>query len=245
MQPTYIPWLGCFDLIDQVDNFVFLDNVKLEKSYWDVRNQIKTKNGIVFLTVPVRAVNGRLLTLINEAIPDNTRNWQKKHLMSIMLAYNKARFFSEVYPFLEAFIQAQYSSLAQLNIELIKRVSEKIGIKTKFFIASELKNISGIKDSRLVTICNELNCNKYISPRGAAVYLESITPGGELTKKDISVYYQNYDHPEYHQLAGEFRSHMSIIDLLFNHGFDGALETIRKGRREPIFCEELHLNPPS
>ena len=37
MQPTYFPWIGYFDLIDQVDKFIFLDNVKLEKSIWQVR----------------------------------------------------------------------------------------------------------------------------------------------------------------------------------------------------------------
>ncbi|WP_368506726.1 WbqC family protein, partial [Staphylococcus pasteuri_A] len=42
MQPTYLPWLGYFSLINSADKFVFLDNVKLEKSDWHVRNKIKS-----------------------------------------------------------------------------------------------------------------------------------------------------------------------------------------------------------
>ena len=40
MQPTYIPWIGYFDLMDQSDIFIFYDNVKITRSYWDVRNKI-------------------------------------------------------------------------------------------------------------------------------------------------------------------------------------------------------------
>lgn len=31
MQPTYLPWLGYFDLIDQADIFILLDDVQLTK----------------------------------------------------------------------------------------------------------------------------------------------------------------------------------------------------------------------
>ena len=57
-QPTYLPWLGYFDLIDQVDAFVFLDNVQFEKQSWQQRNRIKTPTGLQWLTVPV-AFRGR------------------------------------------------------------------------------------------------------------------------------------------------------------------------------------------
>ena len=29
MQPTYMPWMGYFSMIDRVDEFVFLDMVQL------------------------------------------------------------------------------------------------------------------------------------------------------------------------------------------------------------------------
>ena len=41
MQPTYLPWLGYFSMIDDVDVFVFLDSVQLVKRSWQVRNRIK------------------------------------------------------------------------------------------------------------------------------------------------------------------------------------------------------------
>ena len=61
MQPTYMPWIGYFDLIDQVDKFVFLDDVKLVKQSWHVRNRIKTEQGALLLTIPVKKIVSNLI----------------------------------------------------------------------------------------------------------------------------------------------------------------------------------------
>ena len=47
MQPTFLPWIGYFSLIDKVDEFIFLDNVQFDKRSWQQRNKIKTKTGAV------------------------------------------------------------------------------------------------------------------------------------------------------------------------------------------------------
>ena len=67
MQPTYLPWLGYFELLNKADIFILLDNVKLQKSSWHVRNRIKSANGELILTVPVTLVKGRLQSSIIEA----------------------------------------------------------------------------------------------------------------------------------------------------------------------------------
>ena len=64
-QPTYLPWLGYFDLIDQSDTFVLLDSVQFEKQSWQQRNRIKTPSGLLWLTVPV-VFRGRLEQRIHE-----------------------------------------------------------------------------------------------------------------------------------------------------------------------------------
>ena len=53
MQPTYLPWIGYFDMIDQSDEFVFLDSVQFNKRSWQQRNRIKAPEHVMWLTVPV------------------------------------------------------------------------------------------------------------------------------------------------------------------------------------------------
>ena len=89
MQPTYIPWLGYFDLIDQADIFVFLDNVQLSRSNWHVRNRIKTCQGELYLTIPVHRDKGNYETMLCHAFINYKQPWVKKHLKSIEQAYKK------------------------------------------------------------------------------------------------------------------------------------------------------------
>jgi len=229
MQPTYLPWLGYFNLIDSVEKFVFLDSVKLEKSDWHVRNRIKTANGEIYLTVPIKNTQGRMHTLISDAEIDPGKPWIKKHLKSIYYAYQKAPYFKEIYPLLEEIFSANFRFLSELNIHFIKSICQQLCIHSEFFIYSELEDICGEKEERLVGICNKVGCREYLSPRGAATYLEKEIPGGQLVKNDILLFYQNFNHPQYFQLYGEFIGHLSIVDLLFNHGMKQSLAVIRSG----------------
>jgi hypothetical protein len=94
MQPTFFPWIGYFDLIDQVESFVFYDDVQLVKRSWQVRNRIKSANGELFLTIPIKKNKTRDELLISEAEIAYDENWQSKHLKSIESAYKKADHFT-------------------------------------------------------------------------------------------------------------------------------------------------------
>ena len=57
VQSNYIPWKGYFDLINMADEFVLYDDVQYTKKDWRNRNKIKTKDGLIWLTIPVMVKN--------------------------------------------------------------------------------------------------------------------------------------------------------------------------------------------
>jgi len=234
MQPTFLPWMGYFDMIDQVDHFVFYDNVQMTRRSWQVRNRVKTANGESYLTVPVKHTKERDDLMICDAMISYDEKWQSKHLKTIEASYKKAAFFEEVFPVLSNIYEKKHELLFSFNEDLIVTVLQKIGVTTKLVRSVELEGIGGIKDARLASICRKLGCNEYLSPQGSSVYIESHSPGGELTKQGITLYYQSYKHPEYQQLYGPFLKSMGVIDLLFNAGFAHSLEIIRSGRQPKI-----------
>jgi len=235
MQPTYLPWLGYFDLIDQVDKFVFLDTAQVSKQSWHVRNRIKTSTGALCISLSYRKDKGYKETLLCSANINDDVNWRQKHLKSLELAYAKARFFSEVYPFLEELIKNHFNILSEFTINIIQNIAREIGIKnTQLIRASQMKALEGTKDTLLALICKHLGCTEYLSPQGSAVYLEKYSPGGILVKSGIKLFYHNYEHPVYRQLYGDFIPCLSVVDLLFNYGFQESLAIIRSGRR-PVF----------
>lgn len=234
MQPTFLPWLGFFDMIDQVDAFVLYDDVQLAKRSWQVRNRIKTAQGELFLTVPVRKTGHRDDATIASTPIDYSQDWIRKHLAGFQAAYRKAAFFDEVYPVLEDLYQRRCEHLGTFTSEGIRTISSRMGIDSEIVTASRLDDIQGRKDARLAAVCRRIGADEYLSARGSAPYIEAETPGGRIVENAIALYYHNYEHPEYRQLHGGFQPFMAIVDLLFNEGFANALEIIRHGRREKI-----------
>lgn len=165
MQPTFNPWMGLFDMIDQSDVFVLYDDVQLARRSWQVRNKIKTANGELFLTIPIKKTKHRDDLLISDAEINQAEKWKKKHLSSLSNSYRKAAAFNEVYAFIEAYYQQDIDLLGQFNGELICLVCDKIGINTKMIYSSALDGITGQKDERLLSICQHLGQTPIYQPR--------------------------------------------------------------------------------
>ncbi len=228
-QPTYLPWIGYFDLIDQVDIFVFLDDVQFEKQSWQQRNRIKTPTGLQWLTVPV-IFRGRFGQLINE-VEIRDAGFCRAHLRAVELNYRRARFFDRYFDELGFLLRcAEGTRLVDLNIRLIEWFMDALGIKTRLLISSCLGQ-AGKRTELLTNICNSLGATQYISPLGSAAYLleQTDVPLGT----DVELVFQHYEHPRSRQLFPPFCPQASILDLLFNEGAD-SLEILRSGRRVPF-----------
>jgi len=110
---------------------------------------------------------------------------------------------------------------------MIKKISIKIGINTKFETISETKFDKKTKKGDLILdICNFYNSTNYISPIGSYEYLKN----QQTNFKNINIIFQNYKHPCYKQIDDEFIPYIGIFDMLFNIGFKNALNIIRSGR---------------
>jgi hypothetical protein len=69
---------------------------------------------------------------------------------------------------------------------------------------------------RLIDICKALGADTYLAGRGGAGYMDM----ARFEKNGLKVIMQEFKHPVYSQLFGDFQSHLSIVDLLFNCGPD-------------------------
>lgn len=234
-QPTYLPWLGYFDLMDQVDTFVLLDTVQFEKQSWQQRNRIKTPSGLQWLTVPV-VFRGRLEQKI-QAVEIRERDFLGKHLRGIELNYRRTPFFGDYFPALSSIFENLQAgtTLCDLNGRLIEWLAALLGIKTRLLRASLLDE-AGKRTQLLANICRKLGANYYISPIGSAGYL--LPELSILSACGVETVFQNYSHPQYRQSFPPFVAYASVIDLLFNEG-PCSLEIIRSGRNTALQPEEV------
>ena len=212
IQPNYIPWRGYFDFIHEVDIFVFLDDVQYTAQDWRNRNRVKVKSGDpIWLTVPVISDSK---SLINEVGVDHRKPWAKKHLATLQQNYGKTPFFNDYREDLTEILNARHEMLADLDISLISKISEWLGIHTRFVRASEL-GCSGIKDERLLQIVSKLGADTYLSGPAAKSYLQPAL----WKQAGVDLTFKNYDgYPEYQQISDPFEPAVSVLDLLFMKG---------------------------
>jgi hypothetical protein len=211
-QPVYLPWLGLFHKIALAETFVYFDQVQYLPKDWMNRNKIRTKSGSIWLTVPVLRKGYRDLKT-SEIEINNSINWQKKHLRSISLNYKKSPYFENYIPFFEDVYSRKWKFLGDLNEYMLKWFLDELGIKVNFLNSNDFK-FQGEKSSLILDMCKELNASTYIFGMLGKDYADV----QEFEKNNIGLIFQNYNHPKYSQLYREFISHMSVIDLLFNHG---------------------------
>lgn len=213
-QPMYLPWLGLFDRILKCDLFILLDNVPYSKNYFLNRNKIKTANGSVWLTIPV-LLKGNSNKVIKDVQIDNRNDWRKKHWMSIYYAYKNSKYFDNYVTFIEDFYRQDWEYLAEASSFMLSTLLKIFNINTPIKMASAL-GAQGKKEDLILEICKLVQADEYLSGPDGRNYL---TPALWQEKK-IKVQFHDYQHPRYSQLHGEFLSHLSVIDLLFNCGPD-------------------------
>lgn len=212
LQPSYLPWLGYFEQMSRSDIFVYYDDVQFDKHGWRNRNRIKTPNGPHWLTAPVLH-KGQGKPLVSEIEIDNKAKWAKKHIGTIQQYYGKAAFYKTYKEELEELLTRHWGRLVDLDIATINMMCGWMGLSPKTFLSSELL-VDGGQSERLVNICKLFSATKYLSGAAARDYLDA-----DLFKKEgIKVEWQDYQHPVYPQLHGEFISHLSALDLLLNAG---------------------------
>lgn len=221
MQPTYFPWAGYFNLISQVDYFVFLDDAQFQKGTWHNRNKLLVNKQPAWMTIPV--LRECLEQKICESKLDDKKTWRRKHVNLIQQNYSKHPYYLAIVPFIEMIEDTSLNTLSELNINIIKKISAALGLQKNFVLSSAL-DIQGERSERLVKICKKLECEEYISPPGAKDYLEE---DGFTQLSNMKLTINNFNPKVYPQAkSDEFISHFSILDVMANIGLEKTREYI-------------------
>jgi len=213
LQSNYIPWKGYFDIIHDVDEFIFLDDVQYTRQDWRNRNRIKTAEGLRWLTIPVGTGLDRRICDVELPADD----WAETHWRRITESYAAAPHFETYRAALEDLYRGRkWRTLSELNQEMIRTISQWLGIATSFRDSRELA-AEGRGQERVIGILQRAGADVYVSGPAARAYIEPqrfADAGIELRWKDYSGY------PEYPQFHPPFVHEVTVLDLLFHTGPD-------------------------
>ena len=213
LQSNYIPWKGYFDIIHDVDEFIFHDDLQYTAQDWRNRNRIKTAAGLRWLTIPVGGREDRLICEVE--LPSS--GWARTHWNRIEAAYARAPHFETYRPLFEdVWLGRAWRRLSDLNQHLIRTIARELGIGARFRDSRELV-LRERKQERVLEILASVGASTYVSGPAARAYIESArfaAAGVQLVWKDYTGY------PEYPQFHAPFEHRVTILDLLFHTGPD-------------------------
>lgn len=208
-QPNFMLWVKLLDKVLASDIYVAYTTVQYTKKEFHSRQKIKRAAGPDWLSVPV-IQNG--LQKIEDVRIDDQLNWRRKHLGILAQEYKRAKYFDDVYALVKEVYGYKHEFLADLNLDLIAAFCRYLGSDTRIVRASDLVH-EGDNTARLIAL---------IHNAGGEAHLTS-TFGSDrryidwhrLQQAGISVFSQDFTHPVYHQLWGEFVPQLSALDMLF------------------------------
>jgi len=230
MQPTFLPWLGFFELIYKSDVFIFLDDFQFSVQSYHQRNRLFVNKGqIDWYTVPVRKSLSFQMPLnktqINEDTPWRIKSWKR-----IQQNYGKARYFKAYEAAIGQWLLSPAQNLAEQNIAFIKMICEILGIH-RIFLQSSVHSSQKQRSERVLELLRWSDAHCYYCANGSFDYMfqDQIFP-----VSDIEVLFQNFNPKAYTQVGSpdNFVPYLCVLDALFNVGPDDTAELIKEGTKE-------------
>lgn len=225
MQPTFMPWLGYFSLINDADIFVFLDDFQYTRRSFDSRNRILTEDGQTnFISIPIIHTGNQDLSF-KEARLDISTQFYRKTAAKLEHSYRKCTYFGTIFPLIESWLSEKHESLAVMNIDFICKVCELLGFETQYILSSNLES-SGRRSARILSLLKTVGAQTYLSARGSFEYMveDALFP-----EESCEVFFQNFNPVPYPQRhAPEFVSHLSVLDALMQIGPEATHKNIQK-----------------
>jgi hypothetical protein len=165
---------------------------------------------------------------INEVAINNTTGWQKKHLQALITNYSRAPFYKSYREIFDDTYSKEWESISELNIYLLGHLRAALGIDTKPTVVSSEMDLRDEPNGRLIDICKAVGADTYLAGPDGTKYMDL----ERFEKNGIKIITQDFKHPVYAQMFGDFQSHMSIVDLLFNCGPE-SMDVISESNPEP------------
>lgn len=220
MQPYLFPYLGYYQLVHAVDNFVFYDDVTFIKGGYINRNNICSNGKAQRFTVPVPGMSSNVL--INKLSFDSN---VKKQLKSIEQAYAKAPFFKDIFPIVVSVLNDDKRNVAHICRLSITRVIDYLGIEKSYDYSSELSYERDVPAAKkLVNISKSLGSSEYVnSPGGKSLYSKDY-----FLKHGIKLNFIEMGEYQYNQNSNVFLPNLSMIDILMWNSKNEVVELLNK-----------------
>jgi len=214
MQPYFFPYIGYFQLIAAVDQFIVYDNIKYTKKGWINRNRMLQNGKDVMFSLPLKNDSDSLDVCERELAADFNR---EKLLNQFKGAYRRAPYFEQTFPLLEQIVRYEDPNLFRFLHHSIVKTCEHLGITTEIRISSGIAIDHSLKSQdKVLALCEAAGASTYVNTIGGMELYSKET----FREKGIELKFIKSKPFEYAQFGAEFVPWLSIIDVMMFNPLD-------------------------
>lgn len=220
MQPYFLPYIGYFQLIAAVDEFVIYDKIKYTKKGWINRNRYLLNGSDSTFTLSLRKSSDKLDVVDRELAEAFSR---RKLLDQLRGAYAKAPHFESTFQLIERIVTHPDSNLFRYVFHSVEQICLHIGIHTPVTVSSSVEVDHGLKaQSLVVALCKEIGAGVYINPIGGV----ELYSHESFAAEGIELKFHKAQPFEYAQFGGKFVPWLSIIDVLMFNSIERVRDAV-------------------
>lgn len=228
MQPYFVPYIGYWQLMNAVDEYVIYDDVNFIKGGWINRNRILVNDQPKYFNVPMLGASS--MKHINEVGVNNDPKLIQKNLDQLMRAYSKAPYYDIVFPLMEKILTSGKENLALYNAESFRLINKYLGITTKLIVSSTLEKDCTLKgQDKVLEICKLLGATEYYNAIGG----QELYSFSDFRRQGVKLSFLKTEPIIYEQFGGEFQPNLSIIDVMMFNSPDAVREML--GRYQLVY----------
>ncbi len=213
MQPYLFPYIGYFQLINAVDEFIIYDNIQFTKKGWINRNRILVNGTDAYITLPLKK-DSDYLNIKDRFLSDEWPNERKKTLNRIIESYRKAPQFNFVYPIIESILMYEEKNLFKFILNSLQEINQYLDIKTPLIISSSVPINHDLKaENKVIELCKARKATTYINPIGGV----ELYSKEDFKSEGLELQFLKANNITYPQFKNDFVPFLSIIDvIMFN-----------------------------
>lgn len=214
MQPYFLPYIGYFQLIHAVDEFVIYNNIEYTKKGWINRNRILQHGKDAYITLPLEKAADHL-HVVDRCVANDFN--KTKLLNQLKGSYAKAPFFKETYALVEEIISFDDFNLFAYIYNSVKQICCYLQIDTNMHISSTINIDHGLKGKdKVLALCERFKADTYINAIGGIELYDK----QEFLQKGIELKFIKTQPVIYNQFENNFIPYLSIMDVLMFNSVD-------------------------
>ena len=224
MQPYFIPYIGYFQLINWVDQFIIYDDIQYTKKGWVNRNRVLVNSNDAYITLPLKK-DSDYADIKDRYLAESWDSDRKKIINRIIENYRGAPYFEETYPLIEKILLFENNNLFKFLLQSLTLILNHLNIHTPIIISSTLGIDKTLKSQdKVIAICKNMEASDYVNPIGGI----SLYDKDHFSDQNISLHFLKTEIIQYQQFGNTFVPSLSIIDMLMFNSIENVISMINE-----------------